>query len=244
MEIRVQRTIAVLPQHARNFISLALKVAERSQQVMGIESEVFYNPHSGGDTMEFKVFTDFDSLATYESRFLGALLHDTNYLQLAANAVEMILDEPRDEMLVRLTPDDFFMNLGGPVQRREFNFEMAPPTMPASPARFRRVREYTASKGQLREVMKMNFEFIDNFYGATGGGLPSYYCTRFATLRIGSSMLFYDSDECPICTPSFIEQDEDIAANRAGLLVRRPIDLLYTRVDGAMASFSLAGVAP
>lgn len=241
MEIRVQRTIAVLPQHARSFIQLALQTAERSQKVMGIASDVFYNAHANDEAMEFVVFTDFDSMAVYEKRFLGDLLHDMDYLKLAAGAVEMIRDEPLDEMFVRLQPDDYFMNLGT-TKRRKFAFEKAKTTKAVKPSLFRREREYCAAKGQLRNVMQMNFEFMDKYFRGTGG-IPKFFCTRFSARRIGSTKLYFDADDCPQCTPAFIEQDEDIAMNRSGLLLRAPIDRLFTRVDASMANFSLAKLA-
>lgn len=238
MEIRVQRTIAVLPQHARSFIKLALQTEERSQKVMGVASDVFYNAHANDDAMEFVVFTDFESMAVYEKRFLGDLLHDADYLKLAAAAVDMIRDEPLDEMFVRLQPDDYFMNLGK-AKRRKLAFEKAKIAKTEKPKRFRREREYCAAKGQLRDVMQMNFDFMDKLFRGTGS-IPKFFCTRFSVKRIGSTKMYFDTDESSEHTPSFIEQDEDIAINGAGLLLSRPIDRLFTRVDDSMATFSLS----
>jgi hypothetical protein len=241
MEVRIQRTISVHPAHTRKFISLALDMAEQTMKVMGVESEVFYNLHSPAQTADFRIFTDFDSLASYEKLFLGTLLRDDNYLNMAAAAVDMITDEPLDELFVRLLPDDYFMNLGKTKKPQKFSFEKQSKTNKTR-SRYRIEREYCASKGRLREVMQMNFSFMNDFFKASSV-VPDFFCTRFSTKRIGSTKLYIDSDEYLHCTPAFIEQDDQINSLFSELLLGQPTNSLFMRVTREDAVFSLASKA-
>jgi hypothetical protein len=238
MEIRVQRTVSVKPQFVRGFISAALDAEQHGSKVMGVESETFYNVHGSNGTAEFRIFTDFDGMAQYEDRFLGKLLSDTQYLEMAEKAVEMITDEPLDELFVRLKPDDYFMNVKARgAQRPTFSFEKAE-RRPKKKLRYRREREYCASKGRLRDVMQMNFQFMEDFYRASGS-VPDYFCTRFSVERIGCSKMYFDFDDCPVCGPAFLEQDQVISARGDDLLLTKPADSLYMRVTPEDANFNL-----
>lgn len=232
MKIRIHRSMSVVPQYTPEFVRAALDVEARATEVMGVESDFFYFHDESTKTAEFRVFTDFESMAQYEEVFLGSLLHDGTYLKMAASAVEMITDEPRDEMFVHMAPDDFFMNLGT-SERPVYSFEKA--NLEPVKGRYRREREFCASKGRLRDVMRMQFDFTERFYLETGM-VPNYVCTRFSAERIGCSKASYDFDECPVCDPLFMEQD---ALIQPGMLLSPPIDRLYERVTEQM-SFNLA----
>jgi len=237
VEIRVQRTVSVHPRFVRAFIGAALEATTHSAGVMGIETEVFYNVHAKAQNSDFRFFTDFNSMAQYESVFLGKLLSDSKYLDMAARAVDMITDEPLDELFVRLRPDDYFMNLRG-GKRREFKFEKASPNPSVKP-RYRREREYCASKGRLRDVMQINFAFMEDFFSATNN-VPRYYCTRFSVERIGCSKLFFDLDNCPVCDQAFLEQDEMFSTQFSGMLLTKPIDTLFMRLTPRDGDFNLS----
>jgi hypothetical protein len=238
MKVRIQRSVAVHPEKIREFIDLSLKNCEKAGQLMGCEPELFYHQHSESKFADFRIFTDFDSLKDYEELFLERLLLDDSYHEIGAAFTEMIDDEPRDELLVRLEPDDFFMNRANAGSRPVYAFEQQAKLTSNPKPRYRRVREFRASKGRLSEVMRMNFDFMDNFHRAANV-TPEYFCTRFATARIGSSMMFFDHDDCPECTPSFIEQDALIFSKSSGLLLNMPTDTLLTRVTARDASYSL-----
>jgi hypothetical protein len=232
MEIRVQRVISVEPRFLQEFMRMALDLAEYASSVMGVETEVFYNVYKPGKTAEFVIFTDFESMAQYEQVFLGSLLFDSRYLEIAEQMVDMITDEPLDALFVHLKPDDYFMNLRGDSSlANEFEEARKARLNRKEKFRYRHEREYCASKGRLREVMKMNFGFMEEFYRATNNP-PAYYCTRFAPQRIGCSKLYFDYDECPMCNPAFLEQDHRIItlSESEGLLLTRPIDTLYLRI--------------
>jgi hypothetical protein len=207
---------------------------------MGVETDIYYCTEKDEDGASFCSFTDFDSLAQYEEVFLGNLLHDSKYLQLAANAVDAITHEPLDELFVRLKPDDYFMNLG--VENRpKFTFETAKAD-PSTKRRYRRERHYSVSKGRLREAMRINFEFIEAFYKATGNA-PEVFCTRFSAAGIGSSKMYFDVDDCPVCDPAFIEQDHAIQTKLPGLLMRMPTDRWHVRITEEHANFTLSALS-
>lgn len=235
MEIRVQRSVSVQPKFTREFARAALETEAHASRVMGVESDLFYHPRDNGGTAQFRIFTDFQSMAQYEEVFLGKLLHDATYLEMSARAVEMITDEPLDEMFVRLRTDDFFMNLGA-KDRPKFSFEAA---RSRKKARYRREREYCASKGKLRDVMRMNFDFIESMFRATGNP-ADYFCTRFSVERIGCSKAYWDLDDCPVCDPAFLEQD---AVIQPGMLLSMPLDRIYVRLTPEVANFNLAANA-
>lgn len=239
MEIRIQRSVSVLPEYNRQFITVALQGAAHAKKVMGVEPEIFYNAEGSDGNADFRIFTDFQSMEQYEKSFLEKLLLDSTYLRLSEKMVKMISDEPLDELFVRLRPNDYFMNLG--VKKvKKYDFESAPARK--SQPRYRREREYCAAKGRLREVMQLNFGFMDSFYRGTGNP-PSYFCTRFSVERIGCSKMFFDFDDnCPICGPAFLEQDELFSSKFNGMLLTKPIDSLFMRVNGQDANFQLAGL--
>lgn len=237
MEMRIQRTISVHPKLVRDFIALALETEAHASGVMGVESDLFYSTERSDTNAKFTLFTDFASFAQYEDVFLGKLLHDKKYLALAAKGVGMITDEPLDELFVRLKPDDFFMNIGK-KNRVKYSFETAKHDVKAKRRRYRREREYSAAKGRLREVMSMNFEFMQDFFNATSN-VPDFFCTRFSVQRIGSSKMYFDVDDCPMCEPAFIEQNHTIATKTDGLLLTRPIDRVHVRITDEHAAFSL-----
>lgn len=234
MQVRIVRTVEVKPESALDFVKLSLDVAQHTREKIKVDPNTYWSPHHPGGCVLFRSFTDFDSMADYEQRFLEGLLLDETYLKMAEGGVKFIENEPRDELLVRLLPDDYFMSLKG---RRRFEIPKAPKTA-GPPPRYLREREYCAEKGKLREVMTHTFHFMGQFTDATGL-YPEYFCTRFATERIGCSKLFVGYDECIVCGPIFMAQDHLYATDLSGLLLSPPIDTLYTRVTEELAGYQL-----
>ncbi|MER9439196.1 hypothetical protein [Mesorhizobium sp. M0618] len=201
------------------------------------------NLYSGTASVEVRIFTDFESMAQYEEIFLHTALQNDKYLDVAESAVDMILDEPQDEMYVRLDADDFFMNRKGDGQIETGSLDLSR-TAPLNKkvATFRTEREYCASKGRLRDVMQLNFQFAQDLKVLTGHG-SDYFCTRFSALRIGSSKLYFDSEDCPQCADAFLEQDLDIATRFPGLLLSPPMTKVYKRITSDTLSFNMRGGA-
>lgn len=236
-EIRIRRTVYVYPQSVRDFMAAALEVSNHSATVMGVEPEVFVNLHEASNDVQFRIFTDFQSMAQYEETFLHRLLSDSKYLDLAEKAASMIIDEPRDEMFVRLKPDDYFMNLrGGQQPAFDYNRKKSP-----QKAMYRREREFKATKGRLREVMQMNFEFLARLQQTTGL-TGEYFCTRFAADRIGGTSETVEQptiNSARVLDAAFLEHDAEISSKYEGLLLSRPVDNLYRRVTAEDVNFRL-----
>jgi hypothetical protein len=229
MRIRVQRTVNVVPEYQNKFLELAQTGIQRFRDGTGIEPDLFVNLRPKGRPVEVRIFTDFESMAQYEDIFLHKILQqDDSYLDSAEAAVDMIYEEPQDELYVRLDVDDHFMNRkGGRVATSGLDLSRSAP-MNKKVAIYRTEREYCASKGRLRDVMRLNFEFIQNLHGATGHA-ADYFCTRFHAGSIGCSKLYFDSDDCPVCGPAFLQQDQEMATN-PGLLQRPPITTMLQRI--------------
>jgi hypothetical protein len=235
-EIRIRRTVSVPPQSVRDFMAAVLEVSNHSEKTMGVDTDVFVNVHNPSDDVQFCIFTDFDSLAQYEEKFLHRLLSDSKYLDLAENAASLITDEPRDELFVRLKPDDYFMNLRGD-KKPAFAYTGRKPTQKTT---YRRSRLFKASPGRLREVMQMNFEFLGRIQQKTGLS-GEYFCTRFAADRIGGSEQQIDTPTSSrVLDAAFWEQDAEISSKYQGLLLTRPVDTLYRRVTAEDVTFRLA----
>jgi hypothetical protein len=241
MKIRVQRKIEIYPRFQHKFLSVLVNDAERLFKKTNVYPDIFINLYKNASAVEVRIFTDFDSLAQYEEIFLHKVLKDSKYLDVAESLVDMIVDEPQDEMYVRMDTEDAFMNRKHkikPVTNLDLRHAAK---LNKGRATFRTEREYCASKGKLADVMKMNFEFADKFKDATGHGVD-YFCTRFSAARIGCSKIFWDSDECPECAAVFLRQDLEIATNFEGLLKTPPMTTVYRRVDAELLSFDLGKV--
>lgn len=224
MRVRVTRTIKAQPTRLDELLALTVRTAEHVAERTDIRPDVFavrYAPKEAGDV---KVFTDFDSLAQYEELFLAGLLSDAQYLDLAEEAAQLVRQEPRDELLVLLDRDDFFLNYKDQTSQEPIN----PPRGSQPLRRYRLMRHVDVSTGRLREYMKRAFEFADRFQEVTSMQ-PEVFCTRFAAERIGCSQVFYDYDDCPMCGPLLLGQERELA-DAPGLLERPPIDELYQRI--------------
>lgn len=238
MQIRVQRRVNVIPEYQNKFLDLALRGVERIQETMGIQPDLFLNLYTENKAVEVRIFTDFESMAQYEELFLHKVLRDDSFLDAAESAVEMVYDNPQDEMYVRMDIEDYFMNRkGGAIKRSNIDLSHEA-RLNKQPATFRTEREYYASKGRLRDVMQMNFEFADDLKASTGIG-ADYFCTRFSAARIGSSKLYFDHDDCPQCGEIFLEQDQLISSHNDGLLLRRPITTVYKRITAETLGFNV-----
>ncbi len=238
MKIRVQRKIDVYPRYQNKFLNVLVNDAEAFRKKTNIQPDIFVNLYKNGSTVEVRIFTDFDSLAEYEELFLHKVLRDAKYLDVAESLVDMIVDEPQDEMYVRMDIEDVFMNRKHKVKPGK-NIDLRQSAhLNKGRAKFRTEREYCASKGRLADVMKMNFDFAEKFKIGTGHGID-YFCTRFSAAGIGCSKMFWDSDECPQCASALLQQDQEIAVRFEGLLKTPPMTTVYRRVDAELLAFDL-----
>jgi hypothetical protein len=238
MKIRVQRKIEVYPRFQNKFLNVLVADAEKFFNKTNVYPDIFVNLYKNASAVEVRIFTDFDSLAEYEEIFLHKVLKDTKYLDVAEGLVDMIVDEPQDEMYVRMDVEDVFMNRKHKVKPGK-NLDLSQSAkLNKGRATFRTEREYCASKGRLADVMKMNFDFAEKFKIGTGHGVD-YFCTRFSAARIGCSKIFWDSDECPQCASAFLQQDQEIAVRFEGLLKAPPMTTVYRRVDAELLAFDL-----
>jgi hypothetical protein len=76
MQIRVQRSINVIPEYQKKFLEFALKGIEHFRSITGIEPELFVNLRPVDRPVEVRIFTDFESMAQYEDIFLHKTLRD------------------------------------------------------------------------------------------------------------------------------------------------------------------------
>jgi hypothetical protein len=224
MRVRVVRSVKVKPRKFRDFLKLSLDTAARVEAQTKICPDVFWVRHKAEDEADVKVFMDFDSLAQYEKLFLEGLLYDKNYLTLAEKAVDMILEEPRDELLVLMDQDDFFMNLKSSKRLAPANLARGA----VAPRRNRMSRHVDVPTGKLRDFMKSAFEFSDRFQ-RVAGFRPEVFCTRFTQERIGCSKIFFDFDECPQCDSILLDQKLEWAQKTPELIDGTPVDELYVR---------------
>ena len=75
----------------------------------GINLDIYCSRFSASSIGTQHIFYDFDSLEDYEKRFLGTILRDQRYLQIANGASDALVGQPFDSLIVRLDADDFFM---------------------------------------------------------------------------------------------------------------------------------------
>ena len=181
MRIRVKRTVSVYEQHRKPFLTLLLKACEGARQTAGVNPQPYVKAESDGKTFDVVVTTEFDSMAQYEEKFLHTLLKNDDFLDGAESAVGMIVDNPRDEMYVRLEPDDYFMHRKGEVE-----LEHLQDGAPSEQKKYAVERMFRAKPGKLREIMALNFKLMEEEAKKTGV-MPKYYCTRFTAGRIGAS---------------------------------------------------------
>jgi hypothetical protein len=144
--------------------------------------------------------------------------------------VDMIDNQPQDEMYVRLDADDHFMNRkGGKVVATSTLDLSRSASLNKKVATYRTEREYRASKGRLRDTKFLSFGFMHNLYGASGHA-ADLFCTRFSARGIGSVKLYFVSNDCPQCGPAFLQQDQEIATKHQDLLQHPPTTTVYNRI--------------
>jgi len=233
MQIMVVRSVNVKPECVIDFMKYSLEAVEQTQKAIDILPDVFVRQDHTGSGFEFRIFSEFDSMAQYERTFLEGLLLDGTYLDIAERGVAMITAEPRDELLVRLSPDDYFMVRKDERIEQEFERKQ----VRASPARYRREFELCADKGRLREVMRDCFNVMERFAGLTDIW-PDLYCTRFTAGRIGSVRMYLDYDECPACDNLFFHLAEKYSTTMKTALLGPPSNTLYLRVTDQLAPFN------
>jgi hypothetical protein len=224
-QVRVTRTILAQPTRLDELLTLSYKSAQLVADQTGIEPEVFWVRHAPRESGDVKIFMDFDSLAQYEELFLTGLLSSEAYLTAAEEAAELIRREPRDELLVLLDRDDFFLNMKDRTKAEKRN----PAREARRATRYRTMRHVDVATGRLRDYMKHAFQFVEEFEQTTGIR-ADVFCTRFAAERIGCSQIFYDADDCPMCGPMLLKHTRELAVELPGVLERPPVDELYERV--------------
>lgn len=246
MQIRVQRTVNVLPYQQNRFFELALRGIERFREENGIEPDLFVNLQSTERPVDVRFFIDFESMAQYETIFLHKTLHDDSYLDMPETAVDMIYDQPCDEMYVRMDLEDHFMNRKGDKVIATSDLDLSRDAkLNKTVATYRIEREYRASKGRLRDTMRTSFEFMHSIYKSTGHA-GDLFCTRFSPLRIGSVKLYFDSNDFPQSGPAFLQQDQELATGHHDLLQGPPITKVYQRIQPQTVKFDFraSGAAP
>lgn len=229
MRIRVKRSVSVYPQYKQQFLELTLKAIDGAKEAVGIEPEAFVDLNEAPDRVDVTIFTDFASLAQYEDLFLHQLLKDDSFLDTPEAAVEMVHDNPRDEMFVRLDVEDYFMNRKGATGLAVLD----KPAKSNPKSRYLMERIYTTSKGRLREMMKTSFEHIEAFTKKTGT-MPELHCTRFTAGRIGSVQEMVSFDDPAIWGDDYAEHDSVLAQEHPGLLIKPTVQTLYRRLTEDM----------
>lgn len=236
MRVRIQRSVKVKSDHLTNFLEVALAASDHAEKKTEIRPDVFWVRDCAEDGSNVKIFTDYDSLAQYESLFLEGLLYDREYLGLAEKTVEMIEEEPSDECYVLMDRDDYFMNYKDAKGKAQKAAAVPRLDMPKH-TRYRLCHHVDVHKGRLREYMKSAFSFIDALAGRIEFP-PHLFCTRFSAERIGCGKVYIDFDNCPECGPALLQQ-EQILTSQPGLLDRPPVNELYIRVGLEDIGFSL-----
>jgi hypothetical protein len=233
MQVMVVRNVNVKPECVGEFMKYSLDAVKKTQNAIGVKPDVFVRQDHSGAGFDFRIFTEFDSMAQYETVFLEGLLKNGTYLDIAERGVSLVTAEPRDELLVRLSPDDFFMVRKS--ERIEYDFEQKKRNV--SSPRYRREFELCAEKGRLREVMRDCFDVMERFTALTDIP-PDLYCTRFTAGRIGSVRMYLDYDDCPVCDGLYFHLNEKYASSMKTALLSPPSNTLFLRVTDKLASFS------
>ncbi|WP_294332962.1 hypothetical protein [uncultured Sphingomonas sp.] len=225
MRVRIKRSVSVHNRYKKPFLELLIKACEAAKDTAGIDALPYIETESHGDTFNVKVFSDFESLAQYEEKFLHQMLKSDPFLDGAGSAAHMILDNPRDELLVRLETDDYFMNRKDRVELHTLEEAEKGPQK-----KFLVERMFNAKAGNLRDTMAMTFRLMDEFAAATNI-MPKYYCTRFAADRIGGSATFVDFDDPVVFEKAFVDFENKIDTS---LFLRPMVDTYFRRVDAEL----------
>lgn len=235
MRIRVKRTVSVYEEYRKPFLTLLLKACEGARRDAGVNPQPYVKAECDGKTFDVVVTTEFDSMAQYEEKFLHTLLKNDAFLDGAESAVSMIVDNPRDEMYVRLEPDDYFMHRKGGVE-----LELLKDGPATEQKKFMVERMFRAKPGKLREIMALNFKLMEDEARKTGT-LPKYFCTRFTAGRIGASEQVRSFNDPIELDRQVLDYDDKFDHS---LLISPIEDTYYRRVDAELVDSFQADEAP
>ncbi len=225
MRVQVRRNVSVYEEYRDPFLTLLLKACDGAREAVGVSPRPYVKAESDGKTFDVLVTTEFSSMAEYEEKFLHSLLMNDDFLDGAESAVDMIVDNPRDELLVRLEPNDYFMHRKG-----EIALDKLEATEETEQKKYLLERMFRAKPGKLRDIMALNFKLMEDEAIKTGV-MPKYFCTRFTAGRIGASKqerMFNDPIELD---KQMIDYDNKFDHS---LLISAIEDVYYRRVDAEL----------
>jgi len=225
MRIRVKRSVSVYEEHREPFLTLLLNACQGAREAAGVNPHPYVKAESDGKTFDVVVTTEFGSMAEYEEKFLHQLLKNDNFLDGAESAFDMIVDNPRDEMYVRLEPDDYFMHRKGGVELEHLSDDAS-----TEQKKYLVERMFRAKPGKLREIMALNFKLMEEEAKKTGV-MPKYFCTRFTAGRIGASEQVRSFNDPIELDKKMLDYDDKFDH---ALLISPIEDTYYRRVDAEL----------
>lgn len=225
MRIRIVRSIQVKANELLNALQLSLRTADHVEAQVKIRPGVFWVRYGPQQSPEVKIFMDFDSFAHYEQDFLESLPYDTVYMNFVQKMADFVTQEPRDEVLILMEKDYFFGS-----KSRKKRSAVNPARKSAPQRRYRLVRHLDVKRGKLRDFLTATYDFMDKFELATQVR-PELYSTRFGVERVGSSKIFFDYDDCPLCEPILMRHSQLLMQDTRDLLASPPSDQLYAQVS-------------
>jgi hypothetical protein len=232
MRVQVRRNVSVYEEYRKPFLALLLKACDGARDAVGVNPMPYLKAESDGKTFDVLVTTDFSSMAEYEEKFLHSLLMNDDFLDGAESAINMIVDNPRDELLVRLEPGDYFMHRKG-----EIALDRLDAGDPTEQKKYLLERMFRAKPGKLRDIMALNFTLMEDELKKTGN-MPKYYCTRFTAGRIGASQQTRSFNDPIELDKQVIDYDTKFDHS---LLISPIEDVYYRRVDAELVdSFKTA----
>lgn len=237
MEVRIKRSISVRPEKLLDFFKVVPQIIDHSNDLMGVETELFYNLHAGADgEIRFCTFTDFSSVGEYGKLFADVLYNDAKYCELIYKSLDSLVTHPVDELFSRERTDTSLLSDSLKVAS-DFTFDSATEDKNIK-RRYRREREYRISKGRIRELIRINFQFMEDFYRATNDA-PKTFFSRFSASGLGSLRMHLDVDDILVCDRALLEQIQTLASAAPGLLTSQPTDSWYVRVTPEYREFEL-----
>lgn len=222
MRIRIKRSVSVYEEHRQPFLTLLLKACDGAREAVGVNPQPYLKAESDGKTFDVIITTEFDSMAEYEEKFLHQLLKNDQFLDGAESATGMIVDNPRDEMYVRLESNDYFMHRKG-----EIDLDFIEDSAPTEQKKYLVERMFRAKPGKLRDIMALNFTLMEDEAKKTGT-LPKYFCTRFTAGRIGASEQVRSFNDPIELDKQVLDYDDKFDHS---LLISPIEDTYYRRVD-------------
>jgi hypothetical protein len=225
MRIQVRRNVSVYEEHRKPFLTRLLKACEGASEAVGVNPRPYVKAESDGKTFDVLVKTEFSSMAEYEEKFLHQLLRNDNFLDDAESVADMIVDNPRDELLVRLEPNDYFMHRKGAVKLEKLEGVEHP-----EQKKYLLERMFRAKPGKLRAIMALNFQLMEDEAKKTDV-MPKYYCTRFTAGRIGASQQERSFNDPIELDKQVIDYDDKFDHS---LLISPIEDVYYRRVDAEL----------